>query len=74
MTPMALLQDAAVTLVALGAAATLARRILAFVKPRRGGEVACSSCPSATPRRTERAGTPDTPQTHPVAFIRRRVS
>ena len=72
-TPMELLQDAIVTLVAVGAAGVLVRRLVAFAKPRRSGEIACSSCPSSTSSSTRRPSTPaHAPETHPVVFVRPR--
>lgn len=41
-----LLQDAVVTLLALGAAILVVRRVFAVVQPA-SGEPACASCPSA---------------------------
>ena len=43
-----MLQHVIVTLVAFGAAGVVFRRVFTIVKPARGGESACASCPSAT--------------------------
>ena len=69
---MELLQDAVVTLFALGAVVMLVRRFVSFAKPG-GAETVCASCPSSAikPRKPSPAGAaaPE-PRTHPVTFVR----
>jgi hypothetical protein len=69
---MELLQDAVVTLFALGAVVMLVRRFVSFAKPG-GAESVCASCPSSAikPRKQPPAGAaaPE-PRTHPVTFVR----
>jgi hypothetical protein len=70
---MELLQDAVVTLFALGAVVMLVRRFASFAKPG-GGESACASCPSSSlklrkPLPASPAAAAE-PKTHPVTFVR----
>ncbi len=69
---MELLQDAVVTLFALGAVVMLVRRFVSFAKPG-GAESVCASCPSSAikPRKqpSVAAAAPE-PRTHPVTFVR----
>jgi hypothetical protein len=65
---MELLQDAVVTLFALGAVLMLVRRFASFAKPG-GGESACASCPSSSLKPRKQAAAPE-PRTHPVMFVR----
>jgi hypothetical protein len=71
---MELLQDAVVTLFALGAVVMLVRRFVSFAKPG-SAETACASCPSsaARPRKAppdRQPAAPAEPRTHPVTFVR----
>lgn len=69
---MELLQDAVVTLFALGAVLMLVRRFASFAKPG-GGESACASCPSSSLKPRKQPASPAAapePRTHPVTFVR----
>jgi hypothetical protein len=66
-----LLQDAVVTVAALGAGSLVLRRLFGFVRP--AAKPGCASCPSArgdcaTPAATE---PPSSPATHPLILVRR---
>ena len=75
MAPMDLLQDAMVTLVALGAMGLLFRRVLGFARPAPGAAPGCANCPSAATSchpATAPApidGRPE-PSEHPLVFVR----
>jgi len=69
----ALLQDAAVTLIALGAGVVVLRRAFGFFRTDRAP--ACANCPSSASAQPSRPATrlaaPGGPTTHPAVFYPR---
>jgi hypothetical protein len=64
-----LMQDTAVTFVALGAAAMILRRFAALFRQSARGSTACASCPSACTRPAGAAAPPEAPV--PIQLFRR---
>jgi hypothetical protein len=66
-----ILQHALVTVVALGAAATIVRRVFASIKPGKGPQAACASCPSAKSHGRTPQAAAATPDVQPLTLVRR---
>ena len=61
------IQDAIVTLAAIGAAWFVARRVIGFVKPAGGAAPKCASCPAA---QTHKPAQAVSSETKPLTLIR----